>query len=51
MSQGSVGASQVVNGYANGFLVRPDHTGTLTVHLDWTPQKLVLIGLAISHCS
>ena len=48
VSQGSVGSSQVVNGYANGFLVRPDHAGTLTVHLDWTPQKLVWIGLAIS---
>ena len=48
VSQGTVGASQVVNGYANGFLVRPAHAGTVTVHLDWTPQRLVWIGLAIS---
>jgi len=48
VSQGTVGASQVVNGYANGFLVRPDHAGTVAVHLDWTPQKLVWIGLAVS---
>jgi hypothetical protein len=47
-SGGSVGPQQLVDGYANGWLIRPDHAGTMTIHLRWTPQRLVWIGLAIS---
>ena len=47
-SGGKVGPHQLVNGYANGWLVRPDHAGTMTVNLRWTPQRLVWIGFAIS---
>jgi arabinofuranan 3-O-arabinosyltransferase len=42
-----LGPPQLVDGYANGWLVTPAST-TLTVHLEWTPQRLVWIGLAIS---
>ena len=35
VSHGTVGSSQVVNGYANGFLVRPGHAGTVDIHLNW----------------
>jgi hypothetical protein len=45
---GSVGPQQLVDGYANGWVVRPDHAGTLTIHLTWTPQRLVWAGIAIS---
>jgi hypothetical protein len=47
-SGGSVGPHQLVNGYANGWLVRPDRAGTITIDLRWTPQRLVWIGFAIS---
>ena len=32
-SSGSVGPHQLVNGYANGWLIRPDHAGTMTIDL------------------
>jgi arabinofuranan 3-O-arabinosyltransferase len=44
----SLGAPRLVDGYANGWLVTPNHAGTLTVQLRWTPQRLVWIGLAAS---
>ena len=44
----SLGAPRLVDGYANGWLVTPDHAGTLTIQLRWTPQRLVWIGLAAS---
>jgi hypothetical protein len=47
-SGGQVGPHQLVDGYANGWLIRPDHAGTMTIHLHWTPQNLVWIGIAIS---
>jgi hypothetical protein len=47
-SGGGVGPHQLVNGYANGWLIRPDHAGTMTVDLTWTPQRLVWVGLAVS---
>jgi hypothetical protein len=47
-SGGKVGPHQLVNGYANGWLVHPDHAGTLTVDLRWTPQRYVWIGFAVS---
>jgi arabinofuranan 3-O-arabinosyltransferase len=44
----SLGSPQLVNGFANGWTVRPDHAGTIDVVLRWTPQRIVWIGLAIS---
>lgn len=44
----SLGEPQLVDGYANGWLVRPDEPGTLSISLRWTPQRFVWIGLAIS---
>jgi arabinofuranan 3-O-arabinosyltransferase len=39
-----LGAPVLVDGYANGWLVEPGQT----VHLQWTPQRIVWTGLAIS---
>lgn len=47
-SSGAVGPHQLVDGYANGWLIRPDHAGTMTIDLTWTPQRLVWVGLAVS---
>jgi len=38
----------LVDGYANGWYVTPTGNGPITVHLDWTPQLEVWIGLAVS---
>jgi hypothetical protein len=48
LSDGSVSSSQLVNGYANGFLVRPDRAGSITVALRWAPQRYVWLGLWVS---
>lgn len=45
---GSLGRSQLVDGYANGWLIRPTRAGTMKVSLVWTPQRTVWIGLGIS---
>ncbi|HWW54348.1 MAG TPA: discoidin domain-containing protein, partial [Acidimicrobiales bacterium] len=45
---GSLGQPALVDGYANGWLVRPTRSGLLTVHLDWTPQRRVWIALGLS---
>jgi hypothetical protein len=47
-SSGSVGRLQQVDGYANGWLVRPDKAGTMTVDLRWKPQRVVWGGMAVS---
>lgn len=44
----SLGSARLVNGYANGWLVDPAKPGTMTIHLRWTPQGVVWIGLALS---
>jgi arabinofuranan 3-O-arabinosyltransferase len=44
---GDLGPSQLVDGFANGWLVVPDST-TLTVDLDFAPQRRVDVGLAVS---
>ena len=46
--QGSIGPLQLVDGYANGWLVRPSRAGTMTINLRWTPQNQVWVGLAVS---
>jgi hypothetical protein len=48
VSDGAAGSRQLVDGYANGWLIRPDRSGTMTVRLRWTPQRLVWIALAAS---
>ncbi len=47
-SSGRVGERQLVNGFANGWLVTPKGAGTLTMSLRWTPQRVVWIGFAVS---
>jgi arabinofuranan 3-O-arabinosyltransferase len=44
----SLGSPQLVNGFANGWTVRPGQAGTLDVVLRWTPQRSVWIGLVVS---
>src|SRR4029079_17223828 len=40
-----LGTPTLVNGFANGWEVRPGQAGTIDIVLRWTPQKLVWIGL------
>ncbi|MDQ6696720.1 MAG: alpha-(1-_3)-arabinofuranosyltransferase, partial [Actinomycetota bacterium] len=47
-AKGTIGPLQLVDGYANGWLVRPSGAGTMTINVDWTPQRLVWVGLAAS---
>jgi arabinofuranan 3-O-arabinosyltransferase len=42
------GKGNLVNGYANGWLVDPKKAHTLDVTLTWTPQRTVWIALGIS---
>ena len=37
-----------MNGFANGWLVRPERAGTMQISLRWTPQRFVWIGFAAS---
>jgi arabinofuranan 3-O-arabinosyltransferase len=43
-----LGPPTLVNGFANGWQVRPGRAGTIEVVLRWTPQRLVWVGLGIS---
>lgn len=43
-----LGESQLVDGYANGWLVKPNGPGPITIKLEWVPQKVVRIGLLVS---
>jgi hypothetical protein len=47
-SSGTVGSRQLVNGFANGWLVTPSRAGTMEITLQWTPQRFVWFGLAVS---
>ncbi|MGQ0433344.1 MAG: hypothetical protein ACT452_13150, partial [Microthrixaceae bacterium] len=44
----TVGERQLVDGYANGWLVTPARSGTLSITLRWGPQRLVWVGFAVS---
>jgi arabinofuranan 3-O-arabinosyltransferase len=44
---GDLGTAQLVDGYANGWLVTP-RSGDFDVALSWTPQRKVWVGLAVS---
>jgi len=41
---GRAGARQLVDGYANGWLITPDEAGDLAIRLQWEPQRLVWLG-------
>jgi hypothetical protein len=43
-----LGESTLVDGFANGWLVRPDGSGPITIELEWVPQKVVRVGLLLS---
>lgn len=45
---GSIGDRQLVDGYANGWLVTPDGPGTFAIKLRWEPQRLLWAGFAAS---
>ncbi len=42
------GPPQLVDGYANGWLVEPSETNSTTFTLEWKPQRAVWIALATS---
>ena len=44
----TVGPRTVVDGYANGWLVSPDHDGPLHVTATWTPQRQVWWAMAVT---
>jgi hypothetical protein len=44
----SLGKPTVVDGMANGWRIDPKGRTTLSVHLEWTPEKRVWIGIALS---
>ena len=44
----TLGAPTLVDGFANGWQVRPSRAGTLEVSLRWTPQQVVWVGIALS---
>ncbi len=43
-----LGRPQLVDGYANGWVVDPGPSGRVAVSLDWTPQRRIWIALGIS---
>jgi hypothetical protein len=44
-----LGAPQVIDGFANGWLVTPSEPGQdMVITLEWTPQRLVWIALVVS---
>lgn len=45
---GDAGRRQLVDGYANGWLVTPDGPGTVSIDLRWRPQRLLWPGLGVS---
>ncbi len=45
---GSLGSPQLVNGFANGWLVRPTGAGTMAISLHFAPQRYVWIGIGLS---
>ncbi|MCJ7670685.1 MAG: DUF3367 domain-containing protein, partial [Acidimicrobiia bacterium] len=44
----TLGEPQLVDGFANGWLVKPGSSGVLRLELRWTPQRLVWWGLGLS---
>jgi arabinofuranan 3-O-arabinosyltransferase len=48
IDNGSLGGRQLVDGYANGWSVRPGRSGTVTIRLDWKPQRQVWAGFGVA---
>lgn len=44
----SLGPPQLIDGYGNGWLVTPDGDEPVTIHMEWTPQRVVWICIGIS---
>jgi arabinofuranan 3-O-arabinosyltransferase len=48
----SLGPPQVIDGYANGWYIDPATlpagSGPLTLHVEWAPQKIVWVAIAVS---
>ena len=44
----SLGTPQLVNGFANGWLVRPKGPGTIAIALQFAPQRYVWFGIGLS---
>lgn len=44
----TVGPREVVDGYANGWLVTPQRPGALSASLTWAPQRVVWVTLGLS---
>lgn len=44
----SVGDRQLVDGYANGWMVAPDGDGSITIDLQWQPQQVLPFGIGVS---
>lgn len=45
---GDLGASQLVDGYANGWVVTPPASGAFDVVFEWTPQRQVRLAIWLS---
>lgn len=44
----NLGQSTLADGYANAWLIRPDHAGTTHITLRWGPQQVIWIAIAVS---
>jgi arabinofuranan 3-O-arabinosyltransferase len=44
----TVGDRQIVDGYANGWLITPEGAGVLSMSVTWEPQRLVWTALVLS---
>jgi hypothetical protein len=45
---GTPGERQLVDGYANGWLIDPEAPGVVSVSVRWAPQQVIWVGLAAS---
>lgn len=45
---GTAGPGQLVDGFANGWMITPDGDGPVRITARWTPQRWVSWGLAVS---
>lgn len=43
-----LGTSTLVDGYANAWLIRPDHAGTTHIAMRWGPQRIIWIAITLS---
>ncbi len=43
-----IGGSELVDGFANGWQIEPDASGTVSITLTWTPQRVIWVAIAVS---